>query len=160
MQTTDILGLPVELYLQNLARRYDQSVQSWASWARDWAMGELIGCILTGLLLWILFGVIRRSPRRWWFYFWLASIPIVLFLQFIAPVVIAPLFNKFEPLAATQPVLVQQIERVVTRGGLEIPQDRIFQMNASEKTNTLNAYVTGLGASKRVVVWDTTMRKR
>ena len=66
-------------------------------------MGELIGCILTGFLLWILFTVIRRSPRRWWFYFWLASIPIVLFLMFIAPVVIAPLFNKFEPLQATQP---------------------------------------------------------
>ncbi len=156
--TTDILGLPVELYLQNLARRYEQSVQGWGSWFRDWAMGELIGCILTALLLWILFGVIRRSPRRWWFYFWLASIPIVLFLMFIAPVVIAPLFNKFEPLQATQPMLVAQIERVVVRGGLEIPPDRMFEMNASQKTNTLNAYVAGLGASKRVVVWDTTMR--
>ena len=111
--TTDILSLPVELYLQNLARRYDQSVQGWGSWFRDWALGELIGFILTGFLLWILFGVIRRSPRRWWFYFWLASIPIVLFMMFISPVVIAPLFNKFEPLQATQPALVAQIERVV-----------------------------------------------
>ena len=157
--TTDILGIPVELYLQNLARHYGQSVQSWGSWFRDWAMGELIGCILTGFLLWLLFGVIRRSPRRWWFYFWLASIPIVVFLMFIAPVVIAPLFNKFEPLAARQPMLVAQIERVVQRGGLEIPPDRMFEMNASEKTTTLNAYVAGIGASKRVVVWDTTMRR-
>jgi STE24 endopeptidase len=109
--------------------------------------------------LWILFGVIRRSPRRWWFYFWLASIPLVLFMMFISPVVIAPLFNKFEPLQATQPALVSQIERVVTRGGLNIPTDRMFEMNASEKVNTLNAYVAGIGASKRVVVWDTTMKK-
>ncbi len=157
--TTDILSLPLELYLQNLARRYDQSVQGWGSWFRDWALGELIGIILTGFLLWILFGVIRRSPRRWWFYFWLASIPIVLFMMFISPVVIAPLFNKFEPLQATQPALVAQIERVVTRGGLNIPTDRMFEMNASEKVNTLNAYVSGIGASKRVVVWDTTMKK-
>ncbi len=156
--TTDILGIPVELYLQNLARQYGQSVQSWGSWFRDWAMGELIGCILTGLLLWILFGVIRRSPRRWWFYFWLASIPIVLFLMFISPVIIAPLFNTFEPLQAKQPVLTEQIERVVMRGGLDIPTNRMFEMNASEKTTTLNAYVAGIGASKRVVVWDTTMK--
>lgn len=157
--TTDALDLPLSIYMQKLALRYDQSVQTWTSWFRDWAMGELIGCILTGFLLWILYGVIRRSERRWWFYFWLASIPLVIFLMFVTPLLIDPLFNKFEPLQAKQPQLVEQIERVVARGGLEIPRDRMFQMNASEKVNTLNAYVTGIGASKRVVVWDTTMRK-
>ena len=157
--TVDILDLPVSLYLQNLGLRYEQSVQSWLSWFRDWAMGELIGCILTGFLLWILYGVMRRSPRRWWFYFWLTSIPIVIFLEFVSPVVIDPLFNKYQPLEATQPVLVAQIERVVQRGGLSIPPDRMYQMNASEKVTTLNAYVSGIGASKRVVVWDTTMKR-
>jgi Zn-dependent protease with chaperone function len=157
--TVDVLSLPVALYGQNLALRYQQSVQSWVSWFRDWAIGELIGCILTGFLVWILYGVMRRSPRRWWFYFWLASIPIVVFLMFISPVVIDPLFNKYEPLQARQPLLVAQIERVVMRGGLDIPVDRMYQMNASEKVNTLNAYVAGIGASKRVVVWDTTMRR-
>jgi STE24 endopeptidase len=155
----DILGLPVALYGQNLALRYEQSVQSWGSWFRDWAMGELVNCILTGFLLWILYGVIRRSPRRWWFYFWLASIPMVVFLMFVSPVLIDPLFNKFEPLQVKQPQLVAQIQRVVTRGGLEIPTDRMFEMNASEKVNTVNAYVTGIGASKRVVVWDTALQK-
>ena len=60
-------------------------------------------CIFVSLLGWILYGVLRRSPRRWWFYFWLALIPIVVFVLFIAPVWIEPLFNKYEPLSASSP---------------------------------------------------------
>jgi STE24 endopeptidase len=89
----------------------------------------------------------------------LAAIPIVVFLQFLAPVVITPLFYKFEPLAAKQPALVSEIEKVTPRGGLAIPRDRMFEMKASEKLNSVNAYVAGIGASKRVVVWDTTLQK-
>src|SRR4029453_1229735 len=81
------------------------------------------------------------------------------FLLFISPLVIDPLFNRFEPLERTQPGLVTEIEKVVKRGGLDIPRDRMFEMIASEKVNALNAYVTGVGASKRVVVWDTTISK-
>jgi Zn-dependent protease with chaperone function len=102
--------------------------------------------------------IIRRSPRRWWFYFWLALIPIVIFVMFIAPVWIEPMFNKYEPLTDHHPDLVAQIERVVHRAGMDIPPERMYEMKASEKTTTLNAYVTGFGATKRVVVWDTTMK--
>jgi Zn-dependent protease with chaperone function len=155
----DLLGLPVSIYQQHLLLRYEQSIQGWGSWAWDWTKSELIGFVILSLLAWILYAVIRRSPRRWWFYFWLASIPIILFLQFIAPVLIDPLFNKFEPLEARNPQLVASIGKVVRRGGLEIPPDRMFEMKASEKYKSVNAYVTGLGASKRVVVWDTTIRR-
>ena len=78
---------------------------------------------------------------------------------FIAPLVIDPLFNKFEPLDKTQPQLVQALENVVNRAGMNIPPERMFLMKASEKTKALNAYVTGFGSSKRVVVWDTTIAK-
>jgi Zn-dependent protease with chaperone function len=155
----DGLGLPVAIYGQHLSLKYDQSIQSWGSWLWDWAKGELIGCLLMGFVAWILYGVIRRSARRWWFYFWLAAIPIVVFLLFIEPVAIEPLFYKFEPLLAKQPALVAQIDQVVARGGLVIPHERMFEMKASEKLNSLNAYVAGVGASKRVVVWDTTLQK-
>ena len=155
----DLADLPLSAYGQHLAVKYNQSVQGWASWFWDWAKSELIGYALVGAMAWMLFGVIRRSPKRWWFYFWLLSLPIVLFLLFITPVLIEPLFYKFEPLASTQPALVTRIERVVARGGLAIPRERMFEMKASEKLESLNAYVTGIGASKRVVVWDTTMKK-
>jgi Zn-dependent protease with chaperone function len=156
---TDGLSLPLSIYGQHLSLKYGQSLQSWGSWFWDWAKGELIACLIVGFLVWILYGVIRRSARRWWFYFWLAAIPIVVFLMFITPVVIEPLFYKFEPLLAKQPALVAQIDQVVARGGLAIPHERMFEMKASEKLNSVNAYVTGFGASKRVVVWDTTLQK-
>jgi Zn-dependent protease with chaperone function len=156
---TDALQLPTAMYGHHLSLQFEQSIQGWGSWFWDWTKGELVGAVILGPVLWILYGVVRRSPRRWWFYCWLTTIPIVVFLLFIAPVAITPLFNRFDPLAAKQPDLVAQIQKVVARGGLEIPADRMYLMNASEKVNSVNAYVTGIGASKRVVVWDTTIQK-
>jgi Zn-dependent protease with chaperone function len=107
----------------------------------------------------LLYLVLRRWPRRAWLVFWLASLPLIATVVFVMPVLVDPLFDKFTPLAETQPQLVAEIEKVTQRGGLDIPRERMFEMAASEKTRTLNAYVTGLGATKRVVVWDTTTRE-
>ncbi len=157
--TLDVLELPLSAYDRSLSLKYGQSVQTWGSWFWDWTKSESIEFALVGLLVWMLYGMIRRSPRRWWLYCWLMGIPIVLFLLFLEPMVIEPMFFEFKPLASAQPALVPQIEKVVARGGLHIPRERMFEMKASEKLLSLNAYVTGIGASKRVVVWDTTMKK-
>ncbi len=154
-----ILRLPTRVYGQWLERKYELSVQGWGSWFWDWTKVELIGVLFGTFLVWVLYSVMRRSPRRWWFYFWLASLPIVVFVVLLEPVVVEPLFFKFEPLAQRQPQLAAQIEKVVQRGGLQIPPNHLFEMRASEKLNAVNAYVTGIGASKRVVVWDTTMAR-
>jgi Zn-dependent protease with chaperone function len=154
----DALQLPISLYGHHLSLRFEQSIQGWPSWIWDWTKGELLSFALAGIAAWVLYGAMRRSPRRWWLYFWMAAIPMVVFLMFIEPLVIEPLFFKFEPLAAKQPALVAAIENVVARGGLQIPRDRMFEMKASEKLKSLNAYVTGIGASKRVVVWDNTIQ--
>jgi STE24 endopeptidase len=157
--TLDILDMPLVAYQQSISRRYGLSVQGWGSWFGDALKGELITLLLSLVLLGLMMWVIRNSPRRWWFYFWLIALPILFFVIFISPYVIDPLFNKFEPLDKTNPELVTQIERVTSKGGLNIPRDRMFLMKASEKVTTLNAYVTGFGPSKRVVVWDTTIQK-
>src|SRR5262245_42350889 len=157
--TFDVFKFPLDIYQYNLSRQYEMSVQSWGSWFWDWSKGELIEFLIASVLAYILYGVIRRSPRRWWLYFGLASLPILVFLLFISPILIDPLFNKFEPLQNTQPLLVAEIEKVVSHAGLDIPPERIFEMKASEKVNAVDAYVTGFGASKRVVVWDTTIAK-
>ena len=157
--TIAVLGIPSDIWDESLQRAYGLSVQTWGAWTRDWILGQAIMLIVGTLLVGILYGVIRRSPRRWWFYFWLASIPIVLLMFFLQPIVVDPLFYTFKPLAGAQPVLVSEIQKVVHRGGMEIPADRMFVMNASSKTTGLNAYVTGFGASKRVVVWDNTIAK-
>ena len=155
----DILQLPLSLYGHHLSLEFEQSVQGWGSWFWDWTKGELILFALAGIAAWVLYGAMRRSPRRWWFYFWLLSVPMVIFLMFIELVALEPLFFKFEPLSTTQPALVAAIEKVTARAGLEIPPDHMFEMKASEKLRSLNAYVTGIGASKRVVVWDNTIEK-
>jgi len=149
--------LPFDAYEHHISLQYGLSVQHWGSWFWDQGKVLLLSFVFASLLGWLLYAVLRRSPRRWWFYFWLAMIPIVVFVLFIEPVWIDPLFNKFEPLTDHRPDLVVQIERVVQRAGMDIPPQRMFEMKASEKTTELNAYVTGLGATKRVVVWDTTM---
>src|SRR6267154_6216348 len=101
----------------------------------------------------------RRRQRRWWFYFWFPEVLILFVLMLISPLVIDPLFNKFEPLNKEHPDLVASIEKLTKHAGVPIPPERIFLMEASRKTNAINAYVTGLGASKRVVIWDTTIQK-
>jgi STE24 endopeptidase len=155
--TNDLLSLPLGIYGQHLELKFEQSIQNWPSWFWDWTKAELLTFAISILLAFILYGVIRRSPRRWWFYFWLAALPLIFIGAFIEPLVVEPLFYKFEPLAAKHAALVEELEKVVARGGLAIPPDRMFEMKASEKVTSPNAYVTGFGASKRVVVWDTTL---
>ena len=154
--TIAVLNLPFDIYRQNVEREYGISVQSWGSWFWDWTKGQLVSYVIFSFVIWLLYLIIRRSPRRWWFYFWLASLPITIFVVFITPVLLDPLFNKFEPLAQKNPALVQALHRVTERGGLDIPENRMYEMKASEKLTVYNAYVTGIGATKRVVVWDTT----
>jgi STE24 endopeptidase len=157
--TVAVLGIPSDIWDHSLSRAYGLSVEGWGPWLRDWILNQALMVIVGIILVGILYGVIRRSPRRWWFYFWLASIPILLVMFFLQPIVIDPLFYTFKPLESVQPVLLSEMERVIHRGGMEIPPDRMFVMNASSKQTSLNAYVTGFGASKRVVVWDNTIAK-
>ncbi len=157
--TMDVMQLPTGIYDNWLDRAYGLSVQGWASWFWDWTKGELLSVIGTIIVVWILYAVIRKSPGRWWFYFWLATLPLVLALIFIQPLVIDPMFHKFEPLQVKDPGLTAELEKMVQRAGENIPPERMYWMGAGEKTTELNAYVTGFGASKRIVVWDTTIAK-
>jgi STE24 endopeptidase len=157
--TLDVLSLPVDVVRHVVTLDYGLSVQGWGSWAWDWAKGELVNAVVGFILILILYAVIRFSPRRWWLYFWLASLPLTALLIFLQPVVIDPMFHKFVPLQQKDPALTVALEQMIHRAGETIPAERIYWMNASEKVTELNAYVTGLGASKRMVVWDTTLEK-
>jgi STE24 endopeptidase len=154
----DVLSLPLGLYGHALQVDYGLSVQGWGSWLWDWAKSHLIVALIGTFAIWGLYTLLNRSPRRWWFYGWLTSIPFALVLVFAVPIIFDPLFNEFDSLEARQPHLVEQLERVIQRGGLSIERARMFEMRASDKVTTYNAYVTGIGASKRVVVWDNTAR--
>jgi STE24 endopeptidase len=154
-----VLRVPLAIYGHHIGLKFGLSVQAWSSWLRDWAVQLVLTAGIGTLVVWIFYVIVARSPRRWWFYFWLAVIPISAFLTFIAPVAIDPLFYKSELLAVGHPELVGALERVSKNGGLDIPQDRMFVMRASAKLTGPNAYVTGFGATKRVVVWDTAIQQ-
>jgi STE24 endopeptidase len=157
--TIAILTSPMDIYSEWVEKEYGLSVQGWGSWGWDWLKAELISLVIGSIFIWLLYVVIRRSVRRWWFYFWMITLPIGVFLFFLQPLVIDPMFHKFVPLQQKDPALTASLERMVQRAGQDIPPQRMFWMGASEKTTGLNAYVTGIGASKRIVVWDTTIAK-
>jgi Zn-dependent protease with chaperone function len=154
-----LLDLPLAIHGHRAALSYGLSVQGWGSWLGDRAKSFVLEWLIGSLMAMLMFWVIGRSPTRWWFWFWIPSVLAVIAGVFLTPYVIDPLFNRFEPLEQSDPALVAQLERVVARGGLSIPPERMFLMKASAKTTQLNAYVTGFGASKRVVVWDTTIAR-
>jgi len=155
--TLSLLNLPLRIYGHHVALVFGLSVQGWGSWLADWAKSFVLSWLVAGLLVMVLFWIIRRSPNRWWFWFWIPTMAAVLFGIYLSPIVVDPLFDKFEPLAQSNPALVQQLEKVVARSGVSVPPDRMFFMRASQKVTGMNAYVTGFGPSKRLVLWDTTI---
>jgi Zn-dependent protease with chaperone function len=154
-----LMDLPLGVYGHKTALSYGLSVQGWGNWLADRAKGFGLEWMIGGLVAVAMFRAIRRSPGRWWLWVWIPAAAVVVAGVFVTPYSIDPIFNKFEPMERADPALVEQLERVVARGGLAIPPERMFVMEASAKSTELNAYVTGFGASKRVVVWDTTIAK-
>jgi STE24 endopeptidase len=102
-----------------------------------------------------MYWLIKRYEKRWWLYAWMLSIPFTIFLYFIQPVVIDPLYNKFYPLQ--DEALKEKILSIADKA--DIPAENVYEVNMSEKTNALNAYVNGIGSNLRIVLWDTTLNK-
>jgi CAAX prenyl protease-like protein len=123
--TVSLLTLPTDIWDHWLSRSFGLSVQGWGSYFSDWAKSQVLLWIVATILAFILYAVIRRSPRRWWFYFWMATIPVIIFILFLEPMVIEPLFYQFKPLQASHPDLVEKLEEVVQRGGMSVPPQRM-----------------------------------
>jgi STE24 endopeptidase len=152
---TFLASLPLYVYAHHVSRSYGISVQGWGGWLGDQAKALGLS-VLSGTPVLLLFNwIVCISPRRYWLWAWLVSLPLIALSVFAEPL-LEPIFNQYEPLAEHHPALVAELEKVVARTGTAIPPNRMFLMKASAKTNGLNAYVSGIGATKRIVVWDTT----
>ena len=151
---TTLAALPLDAIGHQVSRHYGISVQGWGSWLVDLAKGLGLSLLFAAPIMLLFNWVVRVSPRRYWVWIWLVSLPLIVLSVFASPL-LDPIFNKFEPLAKEHSVLVAKLETVVARTGTRIPPERMFLMKASEKSNGLNAYVTGIGATKRFVLWDT-----
>lgn len=150
-----LIAFPLSLISRQAAIVYGISTQSFQNWMRDYVIDFWIGWVLMAVMVWVMYLFMKRSRKRWWLYVWLLSIPFTIFLMFIKPVVIDPLYNEFDSLQDKQ--LEAQILALAEEA--DIPADRVYEVNMSEKTKALNAYVTGIGSNLRIVLWDTTLQQ-
>ncbi len=150
-----IMEFPLTFYAGFIVpHQFDLTLQRFPSWlgdfGKDTGVNVVIGSVVAAL---VVLGI--RLFRRWWIVLWLGSIPLIILGVVLTPLIIDPLFNKFEPLK--DPVLrrdlLAEAARAVIHGG------RVYQVDKSKQTTTMNAYVTGIGPSKRIVLWDTLLRK-
>ncbi|MCU1672443.1 MAG: yhfN [Frankiales bacterium] len=149
-----LITLPLDAQAERVQRRYGLSTQTWGSWLLDVGRGVLVASALTVFVLLAAFALVRLAPRTWWA--WAAGVTagLVLAGSFAYPLVVEPVFNTFTPLAAGQ--LRDDLLALAERDG--VPVDDVLVADASRRTTALNAYVSGFGSTRRIVVYDTLVR--
>jgi Zn-dependent protease with chaperone function len=134
--------------------QFDLTDQSFASWLGDFGKGLAVTLVILSVVA-ALALLAMRKVRQWWVVLWLGSIPLIVLGVLATPLIIDPLFNKFEPLRDEG--LKRALLEEASQAGIE--GSRVYEVNKSKQTKTMNAYVTGLGPSKRIVMWDTLLQK-
>jgi Zn-dependent protease with chaperone function len=149
-----VIRLPLSAVSEQRSRDFGLSTQTWGSWANDVAKSTAIGAVLAGVGSAIGMALIRRFPAQWWLPGSTAVVGLSTLMVFASPVVIDPLFNKFEPLPAGP--LRTDVLDLARRADVSVGQ--VYRVDASRRTTASNAYVWGLGRTKRVVIYDTLIR--
>ena len=151
-----LLCTPFSLYGTFVVEaRYGFNMMTVKMWLLDFVKSQAIGAVLMVLLLGSVFGLIQWSPLHWWLWVWGFLALFSLFMMFISPYIIEPLFNKFEPV--TEPGLEDDIRIMMEKAGLKV--GRVMQMDASRRSRHSNAYFTGIGKVKRIVLYDTLIKQ-
>jgi STE24 endopeptidase len=149
------VALPVS-FVRGFAmeKAWGLSTQDVAGWATDQARAALVGAVTAALAAAAYLGVVRWQPKAWWLWGWAAFTLLSATLVFLWPVVIAPLFNRFTPLP--DEALATRVRAVARAAGVDIQE--VLVADASRRSTAENAYVAGLGATKRMVLYDTLLR--
>ncbi|MEH7246662.1 M48 family metallopeptidase [Neobacillus niacini] len=147
--------LPLSYISYSLSKTYNISTQTFPSWMKEELIDFWINYGTLLIIVPVVYWLMKKSVKRWWFYAWLLSIPFTLFMMFLQPIVIDPLYNDFYPLKNKE--LETKILTLANKA--HIPAEHVFEVNMAEKTNSMNAYVNGIGSNARIVLWDTTLNK-
>jgi len=146
-----LLGLGLDYYSFRLEHRYRLSNQKLRGWIWDEVKGLLVSTILAGLLVELLYFIIRQYPEHWWVLAWLGFLGVAILLAQLAPVILFPIFYKFEPLRDDE--LKSRLVRLGERAGTRVRG--VYKWHLSEKSKKANAALTGLGNTRRIILADT-----
>ncbi len=131
--------------------RYGFNTRTLKLWFSDWVKSTAISTILSFFLLWLLLTLVYRGGTTWWVWAWMMIGAFELVMLWLYPVIIAPLFNKFEPISDEE--LKDRIVSLMKKAGLRVKG--VLQMDAGKRSKHTNAYFTGIGRTKRIVLFDT-----
>ena len=148
---TGVAALPLSAVARERAKDVGLVTQSWTGWLGDVAKSQAIGAGLAAVGGAVLIVVFRRFGRRWWIAGAGLVVAFAVVTAYAGPVVLDPVFNRFKPLP--QGELRSDVLRLAREAGVDVGQ--VYEMDASRRTTAANAYVTGLGRTKRVVLYDT-----
>ncbi|HEX8252114.1 MAG TPA: M48 family metallopeptidase, partial [Thermoanaerobaculia bacterium] len=150
-----LIDFPLTYYSDFVVpHQFDLTDQSFGSWMGDMLKGLAVSLVILPLLGASALAGIRKL-KNWWAVLWAVSVPLIVLLVVVQPIVLDPIFNKFEPLQ--DQVLRQKLLDLASRAGIE--GGRVYQVNKSKQTKTMNAYVNGIGPTNRIVMWDTLLAK-
>jgi STE24 endopeptidase len=153
---TFLLGFPLTVYESLLReRKYGLATQTFGPWMGDQVKALLVSMVLGGLIVTLLFGVVRRLPNTWWIWGSVVSIVFLAFAVLIAPVYIFPIFNNLKPLE--DPKITQPILTMARANG--IAADKVYQIDASRQTTRMSANVSGFGRTMRITLNDNLLRR-
>jgi Zn-dependent protease with chaperone function len=151
MLVSKALGSPLEYYGFRLEHRFHLSNQRLRSWLWDELKGMLVGLIMAGIVVELLYALIRQVPQQWWLISWAVVMGLFVLLAQIAPVVLFPIFYKFEPLENEE--LKRRLIVLGERAGTRVRG--VYKWHLSEKSKKANAALTGLGSTRRIILADT-----
>lgn len=151
-----ILSIPFSLYSTfKIENKYGFNTMTPKLWLTDFLKSLLLSTVLTGFLVSVGLWIIQLSPQYWWIWVWIFFLFFSLFMMYISPYVIEPLFNKFTPIQETG--IEDRIKNLMQKANIRV--SRVFKMDASKRSRHTNAYFTGIGGVKRIILYDTLLEK-
>ena len=152
---TTLASLPLKLVRYYFSKQYQITVQPLSSWVRDQLVGFWEGLLLLWIVVLVIYWLMNKFKKYWWLATWGLFVPFIFFFMYVQPIIIDPLYNDFYPMQNKE--LESKILALAEE--VDVPADRVWEVNMSEKTNAINAYVTGVGSNSRIVLWDTLLNR-
>ncbi|MDG6102433.1 M48 family metallopeptidase [Dactylosporangium aurantiacum] len=151
----EVAALPLAAWRQSILRRYGLSTQDWSGWTVDMLKGYAVGAVIGAIALVGFFTITHFAPRWWWAWGAAGAALLTVLLSFVFPVLVEPVFNKFTPMAEGE----QRTRLIALAERDGVPVRDVLVADASRRTRAVNAYVSGLGPTRRIVVYDTLLEK-